>query len=728
MPVRSVEDHIQSLIGRSVAEAKVAGVSSPDVEARAILESIALALLLKPKSVLYLAHLARNGLKKAVTDEIAAIAQVSKTIDDLANTTFTSTDATHLNKARNFLVQMEGLDKINASDGTFKRFSNSVDDFLNKALGKTVRRKGQTELSRPSTEAASDLPADFTSLVDAHTETLSRLYALVVGVENFISSPLGTILGLSTAYRARTDIEDIIQIVEAGQAGEQARDLVVRLIGNRAALKTIGKLPSLNDALIDTLAELPAGYDLTAESDPAPATVTSWVAPFSLSALASASITVNGVTQTASSFPQTGFDLNNKAFVVSAPGKPYPLPIPVGTRFFLRFYRDTAAAGYVLQEDGSYLKQVRVQITSGSRTLAQVLTDINTAIGAHGTAMEYVAPGTGRILIAGNSAITKLSVEASMTEPSLSTVGIPNLFSDSSHALFGFGLVQSLAGDTPIGIILDALNIRFSNIDAVATPLQEILITSVATVPGTLMTITADSGLGLSGVYTAKSDLFRLFGTVNGIATDPVDPIPLVDVSDNVATPGDSSSISELTVSRIRLAVPVTTFLGNVTVTSSLAAAHAIFNANVQSFLTSWLETKFVEGLSTIDRDIAVLNGEATPAARNGAKAALAELNSLLGNLLTALNSGALPNECGTDEKQLINSLINTLVERRYDRALDLLLRLQLQEFFELTGETASFGGSLLKSMSDVANSDITFPNTAEADGSLKGVVKGFTS
>lgn len=729
MPVRSFQEHVQALLGRSVAEAKVAGASVPDIEARAVLESIALTLLLKPKAVLYLAHMARNGLKKAVTDEIALITQISKTIDDLANITLTSLDTTQLNKARTSLVQMEGLDKIDTRDGTYKRFSNSVDAFLNQALGKTVRKKGATELTRADAEAAIDLPADLASLVAAHDDTLARFYALVVGVENFTSSPLGTMLGLATAFRARSDIDDIMGLVEAGESGAQARDIVVRLIGTRAALKTVGSLPDINAALVDTSTEVPAGYVLRAQTDAEPAVATSNASSaFFFGPAASAAITVNGVLQTATNFPQTGLDLESKPFVVTEAGKPYPITVPVGTSIFLRFSRDTASAGYDLQTDGSYLKQVKVQFTAGLRTLAQVIADINTALGADGTALEYVAPGTGRILIAGNAFTTKLSVEGALTEASLSTVGDVHYYTDSSHSLFGFDLTQSLAGDLPLEIILDAFNIRFPSINATRTGLSEVQVETVATIPGTVMTIATESGLGLNGVFAAKSDSLRLYGTVNGVVTDPVNPNPLVDISDIITTPGGDTTISGLSLTRLRLTVPIHTFDGHVVISSSLLAAFNVFDTNLQDLLSTWLAGEFAEDLTTVDRAVAVLTGSVTPASRNGAKAVLQRLDTLLDSLNAALASGPLPNECGTDEKTLVNGIINTLVERRYDRALDFLLKLKLREFFELTGDTTSFGGTMLKSMSNMANSDISFPNTAQDDESLKAVVKGSTT
>lgn len=727
MPVRTFQEHIQSLLGRTVAEAKVAGAGSPDVEARAILDSIALTLLLKPKAVLYLAHLARNGLLKAVKDELALIAQMSKTVDDLGNVTFTTTNTTYLNKARNFLVQMEGLDKISAEESAFKKFDSSIDSFLDQALAKTVRKKGKTELSRPDTEAAADLPTDLASLKEAHSDTISRLYSLVVGVENFTSSPLGTILGLTTAFRARTDIEDIISLVEGGESGTQARDIAMRLLGSRAALKTVGTLPNLTASLIDTAATVPAGYSMRAQTDPAVAIATSSIGPFVFSAAAAATINVNGQVLTAAQFPQTGLDLANRAFV-SGTALTFPLTVPVDSRFFLRLTRATAAAGYDLQPDGTYLKQTMVSITSGSRSLAQVLTDINTALGADGTAAEYVRAGTNRLIIVGAAAITKLSVESSMTVASSSTVGAPSLYTDTDHVRYGLTPVEVLSGSTPVQIVLDALNLRFATITAVQTPQLRIVVSSVADVPGTGMVITTDAVLGLNGTFNAQSDLLRLYGSVNGVVTDPIDPNPLVDVSDLISTPGGSTTIAGLSPTRMRLAAPLNTFDGQITVDSSLVAAHEVFDQNIQDFTTSWLDSRFAEDLTVLDRAVAVLSGSPTPASRNFAKTLLSDLSTSLTTLASALGTGLLPSESATDEKQLVTGIINTLIERRYDRALDFLLKLELQEFFELSGETSSFGGTMLKTMADVAQSDVTFQNTTQDENKVKGVIKGFST
>lgn len=734
MPLRSLQDHVQSLIGRTVAEQKIVGTNASDVEARAVLESIALNLLLNPRSVLYLTHLARNALLNIVRQELAAIDALSKTIDDTANSTFLPSSTLHLDRARTALLQMEGLEKIDATSNDFQRFNKSVEDFLEKTLSKSVRKKGSTDLVRPDTEAAIDLSTDFAALVDLHDELNLRLYALSVGIENFASSPLGTILGLSAAYRARVDIEDIIDIINSGESGSQARDIAIRIIGDRAALKTVGALPVITPTLLSTSQGIPAGYVLQAVSDPATASASSSVAPFVFAASATAAITVNGTLVTKTHFPQTAIHLDNRAFIVSDPGIVFPVSVPIGRHLFLQFRRATPAAGYELQADGSYLKQLKVPFTSGPIALAQVLIDLNAALGADATAAEYLEAGTGRIIIIGEANLTSIQVVAQVTEPSTSTLGDPHIFDLSAHALLGFQLfVAGTSGSTPIGIVLDALNLYFPLIDASATEEQRVFIETVSDAPGTSMTLALPAAMSMNGTFLASSNSIKLYGTVNGkepaaVVGDvptPLDPNSLMDIGDLFIGPSGESAISGLTATRIVLEDALPTFDGDASVESALVHEVQALDKAVQSFVLVWVESPFFQNLTTLDRAIAVLSGKTTPATRAAAKSVLDDLKNNVMALFTALSVGSVPSNIGTDERNLVNGIINTLTERRYDRALALLLRLQVQEFFEMSGETASFGGNLLKTMSDMATTDIKFPNIQlDEDSGLKGEIK----
>src|SRR6267154_2377609 len=735
MPPRSLQDHVQSLIGRTVAEQKIVGTNASDIEARAVLESIALNLLLQPRAVMYLANLARNGLTNVVTQELAAIDTLVKTVSDTANATFLPSSTLHLDRAKTALLQMDTLEKVDVKGNDFKRFNSSINDFLDKTLSKSVRQKGSTDLIRPDTEAAVDLSTDFTSLTDLHADLNQRLYSLSVGIENVSSSPLGTILGLSTAYRARLDIEDIINIIDAGDSGNQTRDIAIRLIGDRAALKSLGGLPELSGLLLNTSSEFPAGYALKAMSDPAKAVATTAVGPWVFAASATAAITVNSTTITKTHFPQTAIHLDNRAFVVSVPGIVFPITVPSGTYLFLHLRRATAAGGFVLQADGTYLKQVRVPFTAGPRTLAQTLTDLNATLGADATAAEYLEAGTGRIIIIGDAALTSLQVAGQVQETGSSTLGDPVVYNQSAHAIVGFTLFDvGTSGSTPIGIVVDALNRYFSTlIAATPTETQAVLIETILDTPGVTLTPALPVALLANGNFFAFSNSIKLYGTVNGKEPDavpgdvptPVDPGPLVDVQDLFIGPTGSATIQGLTATRILLDTALRTFNGDITVNSALAAQIAALDKGVQSFLSTWLKSKFSKDLTTLDRAIAALTGKQTPATRQAVQDLLTDLKNNVLALATILSIGPVSTSMGTVERGVVFCIDTAPTERKYDRALALLLHLQVQEFFEMTGDTASYGGNLLKTMSNFATTDIKFPNTQlDEDSGFKGVIK----
>lgn len=717
MTVRTLQDQVSSLITRRVAEAKIAGVSSIDAEARAVLESIALNLLLKPKAVYHLADMARNALVARIGSEIAAIDALLRTVEDLGNVSFSTSDSTHLERAKNALLKMESLDKVDTSGNDFKRFSKSIDDYLETVLSKNVRKKGSADLRRSSSEAASDLPSEFQTLVALHEDVRARLLAFSVGIENFLASPLSTILGLTTVYRARKDLEDILTIVANGESDSQARDLTVRLIGNRAAIRTTGDLPVLDAPLVST-GSVPSGSDIQARSSEVPAQVVSADGPFVFSSSASASALVNGVPTVLSNFPQTGTDLHNRPFIVS--GVPsFPVNIPNTYFLFIQLSRSTMSAGYVAQADGTFTKQFRVPFTVGSIGLSQVLTDINAALGSDGEAREYLQAGTSRIILIGASGTTAITVLPVLVESGTA-------YTNSAHFFLAFTFGQvGVGGTTPSDIIVESINLRIPTLQASLLPSGAIQISSVPTSLGTSMSLVFDASLGVSGTHYASSDILELFGTVLGQDVDPINPLPLIDVGDFVETPSGNSEILSLTDSSLTLTSPLNTFQGQVTLKSRLSYLGKNLDDAVQVFMPFWFGSKFSKNLDAVDRAITVLMGKATPATRGEASIVLGELKTLLQMLNAILSSNQIPSTTGTEERAVVDGIVATLTERRYDRALSFLLKLQVQEFFELTGETASFGGNAMRSMSELATLDLEFPNTQLDEGSgFKGQVE----
>lgn len=726
MVIRSIQDHVRALIGRRVAESKVDGAPSPDIEARAVLESIALNLLLKPRTVLYLAHLARNGLLSSISQEISAIDNLLSTVDDLANITFTASDTQPLEKARTALLQMENLEKINTSGGDFQRYSRSVDEFLNKTLAKNVRRLGTPELIRSNMEAAADLPTEFENLRNLHAVTVSKLNTLSVGVENFLLSSLGTILGLTTAYRAREDLEDILSIIENGEAAQQSRDIAIRLIGSRAALKTVGTLPSMGDPLIDT-GTFPVGQIVRARTPPTPALALSAVGPFAFGFAPSAQVQVGATTLTAANFPQSGMALDNRACVVSDSGITFPVSIPNTSFLFVFLTRSAPFTGYVAQADGTYLKQVRVDFTVGPINLATVLSDLNTALGTEGVAVEYLGAGSGRILIVATAAVDSITISPILTAPKLLDPNDYDVFTNSAHAALGFRLGQGgVFGTTATQFVVDAFNFFFGSlVTATVTDGQEVLLTSVGTGPGISVSISTDPVLGLNGVFEAFSSTLVLFGEVLGVVEDPINPAPLLDVGDIISTPHGTFFVQAMSSVSLSLSSPVRTFSGNIEASSALAVAGAALESSIQSFMPIWVGSRFGTELDVLDRAIAALSGKVTSGTRNLTKEILTDLKGLLQNLQSSLAAGPVPSNIGTEERSIVNGIITTLEERNYDRALSLLTSLDLPTFLRMTGDTASFGGNALKAMSDMATTDINFPNTeADEDSGFKALIK----
>ena len=722
MSARTVQDQIEALLGRRVAEAKVRGAPSPDAEAVAVFESITLNLLLRPKSMLYVMHLARNGLVKTSSDIITLIDELKSAVSDLGNPSFDVRSTTSLSKARTALLSLEGLDKVSTESGSYRRFNQAVNEFLEKHLSKSVRRPGQSSLIRPGEEASVDLGVLFNQLKELHEEFVDRLHALMVGVENFLESPMGTILGLSTAARARADIEEMIEALEEDPRSVLARDMTVRLIGNRASLKVIGSLPELYGPVLSTSDEVPQGYVLKAASEPAVASKTSLPGPFALPAGAQLQVTLPGLPLTSYLIPQSTFDLSNRAFIVSeqfTDPATYPVTIDPYTYLFISIDRSDGTTYSVRANLNDTASPVLL-------TFDDVKNAINTALSGVGGCLEFISAGSNRLLVYADTTVgpltqSRIFIAPSHTEPSASTLGINATFYQTAHQKIGFIMGQSGAqGTTPTFSIVDAINRLFAGqLVATRNPDDSFTLETVTDEIGTFMDLVAPSVLGITGLENAKSNTFRLYGTVFGVETDPVAAQDLVDVGDTFYGVTGSSTISEFNEGKVVLAAALSNFDGPVTINSILAERLQKLDSLLPGFLEIFGRGRFSEDLGDIDAAVAILGSNATPAQRNTVIRLLDELRVQVVQLKGILEDSTtlLPALAATRERELVNGIITTLLERKYDRALSFLLRCKVQELLSMSSDEASFGGTLLKSMSDVARADVEFPNPAADEG-----------
>lgn len=694
----TLQDQVNAVLGRTVAEAKSRGTPNVQVETAALFESISLNLLLHPTAVLYFQLLARNGLLKVVSDEIAAIDTLTSTIQDLSNPSFKIDASGNLNRARTALLQIEGMEKISSTASAFQRFDSAVEDVLGD-LSKNVRRPGATDLTRPAAEAKTALPANFAAVKTLHVDLLDRLYSLSVGLDNFLLTPLTTILGLTTAVRARLDVEQMISDLESDDSSISARDFATRIIANRAALKTVGSAASpLLPVLTSTS---PAGYVLKAASDPVAAVLQGVPGDYVLPVGASLTVTTRTGTRNALSFPQTTLDLQNQAHLVSS-AVAYPVTIPAGYFLFLTFTKS----------DGSTVSY-KVDV-SGTKTLSGVLSAITLAVGADGGADEYIQPGTSKILLYAKTPNTKVSVDV------VSTSVDGSVFTVSAHSYLGFspGQLSSSSGLTPTSTVVDALSLIFGDLVSVTPGLK---VSSIDTAAGAFLTVSdsAASVLGLAATQYATSDSFRLYGVALGSPVDPVSPIGLVQIGDQLVSTTQSARVKDLSPLRITLDAAVQTFDAPITVTSAVVLAWQALSANLDAFISGWTTSGYQVDLSKIDRAIAGLNGSTAAAQINSAVTLLSDLQARLVVLQDTLNATAtlLPTNSAGEEKKITNGILASLDERKFDRARDLFLQGKIQEALDADHDTASYAGNFMRSASNFAQNDFKIPNRSLDEG-----------
>lgn len=715
MAVRSTTEQAQSLLERRVAQAKVRGTIPSDVEAYAIIESISQNLLFNPRAALLFAILAKNGLRAAVVDELAAIDSLKKDLADLGNPSFSITDTRYLTEARNALTQLSQLDGISTTSAQYKKFDTSISNFLNKTISRGLRKPGATELTRPGTEAAIDLTTDYASLVDLHTDVLDRLYALAVGIENFVNSPLSTILGTTTVARAQSDLAELLEYIGSEGTTPADRDMVIRLITNRAAIKTTGTLPDIQAPVLSTNQSLPLGYSVKAVSDPSSAIATSVAGPFTLPANSQMTVSVNGSTLGPVRVPQANFDLNNQAFITSSQ---VSFPVVIPSNYYL----------FVLINGAAYA----VSVTANpAATKAALISDLNAKFLASADAPvqslkidEFIASGTNRFVLRHPTATSLRLTNIYVMPPSAyagATVFGAGTLTNSIHALIGFdGTELGTSGATQTEPLLEAIQWQFSPL---VTPTRlstdAIELRTVATTPGTSMTVTAPSVTSLSGTYKASSDSLKLYGSINGTTTDPVSPVGLLNIGDSVEIESGTAAVQSVTATRIILSAPLPTADGAITVDSALRRAYANLQSDLDGFLPTWLRGWYAKNLEKLGLALSTVGQGALQSQVNTALDFLSTLESSLLALKTLLESptSALAATSAQAERAIVNGITATLEERKFDRALSLLLRCKIYEALSVNSDTASFGGAFLSAAATFAQTDLVVPNRAIDEG-----------
>lgn len=682
MSSRTLEDQVSALLSRTVAEDKQVGSPQPGLEASAVFDSIALSLLLKPRGGLYLAFLARNALIKAVQDEIALTDSLLKDIADLGNPAYKITGAPFLRRAQVALLNLESLPRINSSSASLDLFNKTVGEFLEKHLSKNVRKLGQAELVRPAAEASQDLPSTFESLTLKHEEMLDRLYTLASGIDNFEAAPFGALIGTATVARARSDLDAIVSLVEQGGSAEHARDVAVRLIGSRATINTVASPPTWDG---DLLAGAAAKTETSAVS------VSGAQHPFMMPTSSVLAIETGGVAHSFSFFP-------GDAAILIGQTASFPVTIPAGYYLFLTYTVDDVSTSVKIPLGGTY--------SNAAGVVAKILD-----AGVSGLQATPFANETDRVVLFmdGASSLVVNPVYAMSQEEAVAAgATIQSAVTLTTSAASYIGLADGDVGSQSllVDVVIDAINSVYGAwVTAASTADGRVLLTTVATEHGTTLKVfgSAATALGFDGLtHSATSKAFSIDAVSNHTEVLQVeDLVVMPDGAQAVvdAVYEDSASFKE----------PVPTFDGPVSVKSVLVTNYRVFISALKRFLSTWESSPYITDLAVVDRALAPLTASQSPAQRNEAADAVESLRVELTKLLNVLTDAStmLPVRAALSERKMVDGILNTLAERNYGRAIDLLLKCDLQSLLEMDDTTASYGGNFMKVSSELARSSI---------------------
>lgn len=756
-----VKTQASFLVSRNQVPSKFFGRTREDTEFLSVLESIGLSLILNPRTVLYFTHLARNRLVSTANSELAILNDLRDSVIDSANRTTPISDHSKLTDARNALLGVTSSGKFSSDSVSIKKFNSSVDKFLSEQLAGNVKKRNSAELKRSGTEASSTIPSLCSQLESKHKELLELLYAIRSCVRNFSSAPLNKLYGSNVSYLAVNSIDSVIKSIEEDNSGSNSSDIARKLLACKGTVNSIIQVPKYTDPVISSTSQLPTGYDLSVESFPSSAIVTSSQGPYALSEIGTNSITVTTAQGSATGFFfKSGVSVGTNPILV---GSSVQFPISESGNLFIRIdtsitsgftqqhsvspqalvvsnpdpayygqYSHTSlGSGWELDSTTNTLyKVVLVPLTSGM-TLSSVISAINAAISPFGTCYEFsyasTQPGPARLFInipSGPYQITSISIAPLLSEvPTVSGIA-RTILSNSVHSSVGFSIGQSgTVGPKSPNLIAESLNNHLGSLVNVTAVGGSLKLVGVSQMPGAYITLsgTSLSEIGLSpGTVYAYSNMVKLVGKVRGVLTNPFVPQPLVSVGDSVSTQLWSSKVSGFVDNYIVLGTAVRTVSGDVTVTSSLVNSYDVLLNSISTIIKSYVSSsKFNEGTSSITSLANKAANLKTGEARNKC---VTELDSLEALLTSIISAATVPNSLvqkdeATTERINANSILNTLRERKLDKASDFLSSGKVINVFEMTVNTASYAGAAMDAMSDMAVNNFVYPNRSLDEG-----------
>lgn len=687
-------------LSRQTTGTRVNADADTAAENQAILESIAISLLLNPQAALSVILNSKNNLQQLISSDVEIIDYITAAIGETQNSDAFPSSTADLVDAQTALIELDRIGRIDTSLQAFTRYQNSISNFLNNQLAPLLKRNPTGEFNRSGLEAKQDLFNSVSLFIQAHTFFISQFSILANAVSDFNSVDLSRVVHTQTIARVRTSLTQIKSGMDSGEMSNTVAAL--ELLAGSASLQSISNAKKLYDDTVPLSRQLFVGPKPTTafiESSVGPLLTTTAPYPHSTSLAAN-----GGIPQTFE-LPYTG--KSGSPFVCSSLAQA-TFNVPPSAALYVDVTPGSAPGA-----DGT--THYSIPLISGVRSVANVISDINAVFGVSGPiATDFVNSDNAIILL---GAVTDTKVQVLVTGPGTFNplTGVYTPDPPSVHELLGFFPNQTSTS-------VDAFDLVF---------LQRFFKANYGPTIGTTASLTLDGRLRIdSGSADPSVSALQVAGQLMsdlGFSSAVAVPASL-QVTDIEAAVLDPTELGVLPGS----VVHASTFINAV---SSISGNQLLFDPSIRLPLTVELvrvvapsvvatqNTMAVLGAfgGAFDNDILPLQGLLSPllttpslAQVNDALRAFQTIKTRLVSLLNQLQS-VIVSDTQKPADATAQSIIQTLEERGLDRALDLLTQCLFSEFFGLTSETVSKSTRFMKTMETVVSTDLP-TTTVEAD------------
>jgi hypothetical protein len=670
-------------------------------ENQAILESIAIALLLNPQAILSIILNAKNSMQQLINSDIELIDYVSAAIGETQNPDAFPASTADLVDAQTALVEIDRIGRIDTSSQAYVRYNSSVSNFLNDQLAPLLKRNATGDFNRSGIEAKEDLFNSVSLFTQTHALFIQRLKTLAGAISDYNSVDLSKVVHTQTVARVRTSLQQIKSGMDSGQMSNTVAAL--ELMAGNASLQSISNSKKVYDDTISLAQNLLIG------PEPTSAEVESNIGPIlpTVTTPTSVTVTVDGGSPASYDLPFTG--RSNSPYVCNGISQ-QTFNVPAGVKLFVNI-----TPGPSPGSDG--VTHYAIALTPGPAQLwTNIIADINTVFASSGPIATDFAHSDKAIIIVGSNTDTEIHILPSGPGTFSGSTYTPD--APSAHALLGF-LPDQISN--PVGSFDIIFLQRFFKANYASTGLV-----SAITLDDRLSLTSGSTNPAVSSIQVSGATM-AIFGFTSAVAVPQA--MQLVDSSGAIQDP---AALGVLVGSVIH----ASTFIEDVL---NISGLRILFDGSVRLPLTSAavrVVAPTVAAVQTImeilgsfedqfDNDVLPLQGLLSPLLTTPSLAQVNDATRAFKVIRDRLSDGSIGlldqltpiviAEAQEPADAVAQSILQALEERGLDQAQDLMTQCQFSNFFALTSETASKSTSFMKSMENVVTNDLP-TTTVEAD------------